>query len=189
LRARKESVVCRGQEVDAGAATRGPQWCPPIKRLVLEDRMIRAATAAALLAAAALPAYPQAVDLDTEKGRFTFHQVDDGMLRLDTRTGHVSLCARRELGWACQAVPDDRTVLEAEIARLQRENATLKQEMIARGVPLPGGVRPDAPQPPQVELKLPSDADLDRVMAFFEKIWRRLIEIVRNIQRDMEKKG
>ena len=44
------------------------------------------------------------------------------MLRLDTRTGQVSLCAKQSAGWACNAVPDERNALENEITRLQREN-------------------------------------------------------------------
>ena len=45
---------------------------------------------------------------DSENGRYTFSQVPDGMLRLDTRTGAVSLCARKEAGWSCNTVPDER---------------------------------------------------------------------------------
>ena len=67
------------------------------------------------------------------------------MLRLDTRTGAVSLCAKQAAGWACNAVPDERAALENEIARLQRENGALKKDMLARNLPLPGGVS-GAPQ-------------------------------------------
>ncbi|TMJ00463.1 MAG: hypothetical protein E6G97_19035 [Alphaproteobacteria bacterium] len=118
---------------------------------------------------------------DSENGRYTFSQVPDGMVRLDTRTGAVSLCARKEAGWACNTVPDERLALENEIARLQRENGALKKDMLARGLPLPGGVA-SAPSPQQRELNLkvplPSDAEIDRVMSALEKMWRRLQEMV-----------
>jgi hypothetical protein len=118
---------------------------------------------------------------DSENGRYTFSQVPDGMLRLDTRTGAVSLCARKEAGWACNTVPDERQALENEIARLQRENAALKKDMLARGLPLPGGIA-SAPSTQQRELNLkvplPSDAEIDRVMSAFEKMWRRIQEMV-----------
>ena len=77
--------------------------------------------------------------------RYTFNRADDGYLRLDGRTGQVSICTRRPVGWACQAVPDERTALEAEIARLQGENVALKKELIARNLPLPGTVKPEPP--------------------------------------------
>jgi hypothetical protein len=151
--------------------------------------MLRILFTAAVLALAPA-AHAQTVTPDSENGRYSFSQVQDGVLRLDTRSGQVSLCSKRPAGWACQAVPDERTALENEIARLQSENATLKREIIARGIPLPGGMKAEPPSgKPQVELKLPNDADLDRLMTFMEKVWRRLIEMVQNVQKEMEKKG
>jgi hypothetical protein len=151
--------------------------------------MKRAIPPVVALLALAVPAAAQTALPDSENGRFSFSQVADGLLRLDTRTGQVSLCAGRGPGWACQVVPDERTALENEIARLQDENARLKREMLARNVPLPGvGPSPQGSKPPG-ELRLPSDADIDRLMTFMEKIWRRLIEMVQSVQKDIEKKG
>ena len=118
---------------------------------------------------------------DTENGRYTFSQVPDGMLRLDTRTGSVSLCGKQDAGWVCNTVADERIALENEIARLQRENGALKKEMLARGLPLPGGLA-GVPSVQQRELNLkvplPSDAEIDRVMSAFEKMWRRIVDMV-----------
>jgi hypothetical protein len=119
---------------------------------------------------------------DSENGRYTFSQVADGMLRLDTRTGAVSLCARKDAGWACNVVPDERRALENEISRLQGENGALKKDMLARGLPLPGGVAsaPSAERQRELNLKvpLPSDAEIDRAMSALEKMWRRIQEMV-----------
>ena len=117
---------------------------------------------------------------DSENGRYTFSQVADGMLRLDTRTGAVSLCAKKDAGWACNAVPDERAALENEIARLQRESGALKKDMLARGLPLPGGVTsaPSAQRELNLKVPLPSDAEIDRVMSAFEKMWRRIVDMV-----------
>ena len=130
----------------------------------------------------ALPAYAQTTP-DSENGRFTFNQVGDQMLRLDTRTGTVSLCAKQAAGWSCAAVPDERSALESEIARLQRENGALKKEMIARGLSLPNTVtglpaNPNDQRELQLKVPLPSDAEIDRVMTAFEKMWRRIVDIV-----------
>src|SRR5580704_4713937 len=82
---------------------------------------------------------------DSGGGRYTFSKVTEGFLRLYTQTGEVSVCSQRTVGWACQAVPEDRAVLEREIARLRRENAVLKKDMLARGLSLPTGTMPDPP--------------------------------------------
>lgn len=126
-------------------------------------------------------AYAQSTP-DSENGRYSFSVVSDGMLRLDTRTGAVSICAKQSAGWACNAVPDERQALESEIARLQRDNGALKKDMLARGLPLPGGVvtLPSADKQRELNLKvpLPSDAEIDRVMSAFERMWRRLVDMV-----------
>jgi hypothetical protein len=163
---------------------------PGNRRDGVEVIMIRIAAVVLALTLAATFAVAQSAAPDSENGRFTFTPVTDGVLRLDTRTGNVSLCSRREAGWACQVVPDERAVLEGEITRLQVQNGALKREMIARGVPLPAPApqaeRPAAP--PRGELNLPSDAELDRVMTFMEKVWRRLLDMV-DETKDRERRG
>lgn len=126
---------------------------------------------------------------DSEGGRYTFSRTADGTLRLDTRTGQVSTCSRGDAGWTCRTVPDERAALEGEIARLQGENATLKRELMARGLPVPGVPGTPAPRSGEPDLKLPSDAEVDKVMSFLEKVWRRLIDMVQSVQKDMDKKG
>jgi hypothetical protein len=136
---------------------------------------------------------PQNSATDTEAVRFSFHKVDEGFLRLDTRTGQVSLCNHKNLGWACETIPDERAALENEIARLQTGNAALKKDMLGRGLSLPEPVKPEPPlarndSRSDHELKLPSQADIDRVMTFMEKVWRRMIETAHNLQKDLQGK-
>ena len=60
---------------------------------------------------------------------------------------------------------------------------------MARGLPLPGVQSPPVARPSEPELKLPSDAEVDKVIRFLEKAWRRLLEMGREAQKDVEKKN
>ena len=160
------------------------------------DRMNRIALAlsAAILASLVLPAQAQTAPPGSDDSRFSFHKIDDGFLRLDGRTGQVSRCSLKPVGWSCEMVPDERSALEDEIGRLQGHNATLKKELLTRGLPLPGTMKSDdASEPPVAkrdvpQLKLPTDADLDRVRSFIGKIWRRFVDMINDLQRDALRK-
>jgi hypothetical protein len=132
-----------------------------------------------------------------------------GVIRLDTRTGTVSTCTNSGAGWACYAVPDERAALDAEIGRLQADNEKLKAQLAVRE-PAVGGKtdealpksdslkkpelqagEPKAAEPKaadserKIEIPLPSDQDMDRVVSFLERAWRRLMEMANRMQKDV----
>ena len=138
---------------------------------------------------------------DIENGRYSLAPVADGVIRLDTRTGAVSTCNNSGAGWACYAVPDERAALDAEIGRLQSDNEKLKAQLAAREPTVPGKIdeplpktdslKPATPKPDaerKIEIPLPSDRDMDRVMSFLEQAWRRLIEMAQRVQKDFSGK-
>ena len=138
---------------------------------------------------------------DSENGRYTLSPIADGVIRLDTRTGAVSTCNNNGAGWACYAVPDERKAFDEEIGRLQAENAkakaeveTLKAELasrapVAEALPKSDPLKKAEPKVAEgerkIEIPLPSDRDMDRVMSFVERAWRRLIEMANRVQRDI----
>jgi hypothetical protein len=65
----------------------------------------------------------------------------------------------------------------------------MKKELLSRGLPVPGVSAPSGAKPGEPEIKLPSDADIDKVVSFVEKVWRRLIDVGRKVQQDVEKKN
>lgn len=138
-----------------------------------------------------LPALADDATPDNEGGRYSFSKQADGVLRLDMQTGDVSLCSQRTVGWACQAVPDDRAVLEDEIARLRRENAVLKKDILARGLSLPAGATSEPPAISE-DQRLPGlneNADVDRVVAFARRAWQRFIDIIARAQKQIMDKS
>jgi hypothetical protein len=133
------------------------------------------------------PASAQGAQPENEESRFSFFRAEDGYLRLDGRTGQVSLCTRRPAGWLCQALPEERAAFEAEVARLQLENAALKQEVLAHDLPLPAGVGPE--RPPATGQRSPIDRDANQFMSVIENVWRRLVAMIANAQRDLLSKS
>src|SRR4051795_672291 len=155
-------------------------------------------TVAALLFCLGPAAMAQSLP-DIENGRYALSPVGDGVVRLDTRTGAVSACNNSGRGWACYVVPDERAAMDAEIGRLQGENDKLKAELASREPTVSG--KTDEPLPKtdslrkaepklaeserKIEIPLPSDRDMDRVMSFLEQTWRRLIEMASRVQKDI----
>ena len=146
---------------------------------------------------------------DSENGRYTISPVADGVIRLDTRSGVVSICNNTGTGWACYAVPDERAALDAEIGRLQAENERskaeldrLKAELASREASVNGKIEEALPKSDslkkvdpksgegerKIEIPLPSDRDMDRVMSFLERAWRRLIDMANRMQKDISGK-
>jgi hypothetical protein len=138
---------------------------------------------------------------DIENGRYSLAPVADGVVRLDTRTGAVSTCSNSGAGWACYAVPDERAALDAEIGRLQSDNEKLKAQLATREPTVTGKI--DEPMPKtdslkpatpkadaerKIEIPLPSDRDMDRMMSFLEQAWRRLVEMAQRMQKDFSGK-
>jgi hypothetical protein len=133
-------------------------------------------------------------------GRYSFHRSGDGFIRLDSRTGQVAQCGWSSTGWACKLVPDERVALESEIGRLERDNAELKKSLLSHNIELPNGmvaqVQPQAPVPPAdvpdpsaKAPQVPTDAELDRAFAFMKNVWRRLVDMMADLQRDIQKKS
>jgi hypothetical protein len=149
------------------------------------------------LSALCLAGSPAAAETapDSENGRYTFSPTADGVIRLDTKTGAVSNCSNSAAGWACYAVPDERKALDEEIGRLQAENDKLKAQLASRD-PAASAKGNDAPAAPgtaenqrKIEIPLPSDQDMDRMMSFLQRAWKRLVDMANQMQKDVSGNG
>lgn len=158
----------------------------------------RVLSAGALLAGLALalagPAAAQTRGDAREGPRFAMQPVEGGLMKLDTRSGALAFCSVKSGAWVCEAVPEDRAALEAEIGRLQGRIAALEKGSAGTGT---GGVPdimapPEAARPgdtpplsppaasPPAENALPPEAEkrLDQAMDMAERVFRRFFEMV-----------
>jgi hypothetical protein len=146
-----------------------------------------------------------------EAARFTMQPVEGGLMKLDTTTGTMSFCAAKAGTWVCEAVPEDRAALEAEIARLQRRIAELEKGRAGTGTGGTGTGVPDimappsadapkdeplgppeaakpAPAPPasksEQELSEEARKRLDQAMDMVEQVFRRFFDMVDQLRRE-----
>ena len=127
-----------------------------------------ALTLATLGAGAQTPA--EAPPPTGENGRFQMTPAPNGFLRLDTRTGAVSVCTISGNGAECRAAADDRAALVGEVERLAKRNAELEAGATQRpSRPLAG---------------LPSREDFGKAMDFAEEFVRRMSRVMRDENKD-----
>jgi hypothetical protein len=129
--------------------------------------------AATSFLAAALSWTASAEDVD---GRYRMLPTAEGFLKLDTRSGAVSECRRGVDTYQCRLVPDEQNALQAEIDRLAKENADLREQLAKAGPPLPESPGERTKTSPI----LPRDEEIDRALGYMEKFLRRFMGILRD---------
>ncbi len=132
---------------------------------------------------ATLIAFP-ALAQEAAPGRYTMTPAGEGMLRLDTQTGEVSVCSNVSGNWTCASVPDDRIALENEINRLNAENRRLRVEL---GKPGDGGGEVD-PEGKTPGWRLPNDREVAEFRSFLEKMMRELKALIEPPREDKQEK-
>jgi hypothetical protein len=134
------------------------------------------------------------------RGRFSFAPVDEGFLRFDHKSGDVALCKSQNGSWSCDAVPgsgvaqqQDQTE-QKEIAELRKQVSALQQDVASLRAPPPP---PPHPVPPQTVPPAPDDQtgsitlkqDIARARGYLADAWRRLVDMIDNLQKDMRRNG
>ena len=87
-------------------------------------------------------------------------------------------------------------MLENEIARLRSENAALKKDILARGLPLPPApcrnrrlVAQNSEPHNDRDCACRATSDLDRVVAIVGRVWHRFVEAVERAQKQIFNKS
>ena len=97
--------------------------------------------------------------------------------------------------WPDVAAPEETGRTFAENARLKMQLAARDQaasgktdEALPKSDSLKKGEPKVADGERKIEIPLPSDQDMDRMMSFLERAWRRLIDMANRVQKDVSGK-
>ncbi len=121
------------------------------------------------LVAAGLPVLASA----EEQQRYELRETDGGYVRLDTRTGEMSICERRDSRLVCRVAADERTALQDEIDRLD-ESLRALEGRIAELEKAPAAA------------VLPSEEQFDRTLGYMQRFFRGFMDIMKEYDRDRE---
>ena len=135
--------------------------------------LISALSAAFLVAGAASAQQPGAASGD-QANRFELERTEHGVIRLDRRTGAMTLCRDENGTLACRMQPDERAAYDDELARLEKRVAAL-EERLGRAQPNAQIAPPNAGAPSNA---LPSDAEIDRSLSIMERFMRMFFGMV-----------
>jgi cell division protein FtsB len=110
-------------------------------------------------------------------GNFTLAPAEGRHLKIDRRTGRVSICAEADGAWSCRLVADDRAAYEEDIARLEAENERLGQLVME--------LQNELAQRDETWIGPDEEKKLDEFLDFSDKAIRRFFGMVQELKRDL----
>lgn len=123
----------------------------------------------------------------TEPDRFRLERSPNGYVRMDTKTGEMSICEEKWGELVCRTAADERTALQNEIERLQGELKALNDKL-ARVEALEERVaRLENSMTARIEKSLPTEEDFNRTMSYMERFFRSFMGIVRDFENEDDK--
>jgi flagellar motility protein MotE (MotC chaperone) len=123
---------------------------------------------AALCSLVAVSAYSEETD------HFRLEKSANGYVRMDTRTGAMSICEERSGQLVCKMAADERAAYQDEIDRLDNSVKALD----ARVAKLENSLSA------RLESKLPSEEDLNKTMGYMERFFRTFKDIVKEMDKE-----
>ncbi|HEV7307549.1 hypothetical protein [Ensifer sp.] len=101
-------------------------------------------------------------------GRYSMQKSETGIARLDTQTGEVSLCQEKDAQLVCRMAADERAAFEQELDLL-----TKRVEVLEKAAKSGDSV---------AKQDLPAEEEIDRAMGIMERMMRRFMDIVKDLE-------
>ncbi|MGH6762969.1 MAG: hypothetical protein ACRECW_15440 [Phyllobacterium sp.] len=108
-----------------------------------------------------------------ETGRYQMEKTGQGYVRLDTKTGEMSICNEQAGQLVCKLAAGERRAFEDELASLSERVKKLEDVLAANGTRTP----------PSREA-LPSEEEFEKTMGYMERFFRRFMDIIEEFQKE-----
>ena len=115
--------------------------------------------------------------LAQESDRYRLERTDNGLVRMDTVTGEMSICQDRDGRLVCRMLGDERAAFEQELERLQASVEALEKRVSELEAARPGDEGPS-------QL---SESEFEQTMSYMERFFRRFIGIVKDLDQELRK--
>lgn len=112
-----------------------------------------------------------------ENGRYRLEGTETGYVRLDTRTGALSVCNEQQGQLICKMATEDREAYENDIVDLQDRVKKLEDKLAA----VDAGTASATPS------KLPSEAEFEQSLGLMERFMRRFMDVAKSFDSEPEK--
>lgn len=121
-----------------------------------------------LVSALSLPATAQETD------RYTMEKSTNGYIRMDRKTGEMSICEERSGQLVCKLAADERSAFQDEVERLQDRVSGLERRVAE--IETASRLNPQA--------VLPTEEDFEKSLGYMERFFRRFMDIVKDFDQD-----
>lgn len=106
--------------------------------------------------------------------RYVLEKTDAGFVRMDRRTGKMSICEERTGQLVCKVAADERAAIDDEIERLHETVSKLEERVAALESASPAVKLP----------QLPTEQEFEQTLGFMERFVRRFVDVMKNLDQD-----
>jgi hypothetical protein len=119
-----------------------------------------------------------------EPDRYRLEKTPNGYVRMETRTGEMSICEEKWGELVCKMAADERTAVQDEIERLQTELKALNDRLATVKALEDRVAKLENSMTAKIEQSLPTEEDFNKTMSYMERFFRSFMGIVKDFENE-----